>query len=177
MTPFRTLILALGLAAAIQTTAQAAPADTAPSTASVEKLLQVMHAEKILDSLRPQIDNIMKSSMAQMSKGQQLNADEQKVMDDYRNKVIGIMQESLTMAKLKPLYVSVYSKNFSQQEINGLITFYESPAGQAYTEKMPAVMQDIMQQMSPTMEPMMQQIVAAAKDANAKMDALRAQKK
>jgi uncharacterized protein len=64
---------------------------------------------------------------------------------------------------LRPLYVQVYQETFTQEEIDGLIAFYESPTGIAFVEKMPVVMQKSMSMMQSRMAPMMEKVRAVMK--------------
>ena len=154
MKKFLTLIFAFCLS----TATYAAP----PTPESVDKLLKLMQMEKMLDAVRPQIDSIMKSSMEQATQGKTASPEEQKILDNFRAKAVAITQNELTMEKMKPMYVDIYTKNFTQSDIDGLIAFYESPAGKAYIEKMPAVMQSLMADMPKRLNPMMQEIQKAA---------------
>jgi hypothetical protein len=71
----------------------------------------------------------------------------------------------LTWEKLRPLYVQIYQESFTQEEIDGPIAFYESPAGVAFVEKLPFVMQKSMSIMQSRMAPMMEKMKAAMKEA------------
>ena len=43
------------------------------------------------------------------------------------------------VSKVHPQVVKIYDDNYSDEEINGMLAFYESPTGRAVTEKMPLV--------------------------------------
>ena len=75
------------------------------------------------------------------------------------------MREEMTWDKLRRLYVQIYQQSFIQEEIDGLIAFYESPAGVAFVEKMPFVMQKSMSIMQSRMAPMIEKMKAAMKEA------------
>jgi hypothetical protein len=145
----------------------------APTPESVDKLLVLAHAEKILDAISPQIDGMMKSIMAQAGKGKTLSAGEQEVADRFRAKAATVINEELTMVKLKPMYVEIYTTNFTQEEIDGLISFYESPVGKAFVAKMPAVVQAIMAEMPKRMRPMMQKMEQVGKEMQEELEALK----
>ncbi|HEX7641690.1 MAG TPA: DUF2059 domain-containing protein [Burkholderiaceae bacterium] len=148
-----------------------------PSVESVNRLLDDMHIEKMLDAVRPQLDNLLKQSeqqaLAQNAKAP--SAAEQKILDKFHTKVVGIINANLTMDMLRPVYVRVYKQSFSQEEVDGLITFLESPAGKAYTDKLPAAMQSVMAEMPAMMAPMTHDIQIAAKEMNDEIAALHAQ--
>jgi len=69
-----------------------------------------------------------------------------------------MMKEILDWNRLEPMYVRVYQKSFTQQEIENLIAMYKTPAGQTLLTKMPVVMQNTMTEMQQLMQPMMQRI-------------------
>jgi hypothetical protein len=76
-----------------------------------------------------------------------------------------MLREEMTWDKLRPLYVQIYQESFTQEEIDRPIAFYESPAGVAFVEKMPFVMQKSMSIMQSRMAPMMEKMKAAMKEA------------
>ena len=49
----------------------------------------------------------------------------------------------------------VYKKSFTQQELDGIIAFYKTLAGQAAVNKLPVVMQNTMAEMQQMMQPIM----------------------
>ncbi len=156
---------------AISATAHAAP----PTEASINRLLDDSQADKVLDAIKPQLQNMMKQMEQQAQNGKALSAADQKVVDKFRDRVISIMNKNLTMAVLKPQYVRVYAQNFSQEEIDGMIAFYESPTGKAVVTKLPIVMQSVMAEMPKTLAPMMQEMQKAGKDMNDELAALHKQ--
>jgi hypothetical protein len=153
-------ILALLSMSFISLAAHAAPA----TEESVNRLLNAMHAEKIIDTLMAQMEPMMKEIEHHAEEGKTLSADDQKIMDKYRTKTIAIMNENLSWEKLKPLYLHTYSEAFTQEEVDSLITFYESPAGQAVINKLPVVIQSTMKDVPKMMEPMFQEIQKASKE-------------
>jgi uncharacterized protein len=148
------------------------PAPAAPPTeASIKQLLEVAQARKLVDSIMNQMDNLMQQTMAQATKGQTVSPKVQKEIDQGRSEMLAMMKDVLEWSKLEPLYVRVYQKSFSQQEVDGMIAFYKTPAGQAVIGKMPAVMQNTMDEMQQMMAPVMQKIQKMQQDVVADMKA------
>jgi uncharacterized protein len=60
---------------------------------------------------------------------------------DYREKVVDLFfakfSSRLNLQKMLDLAVPIYDKNFSQQEIRGLIEFYQTPLGQKTIATLP----------------------------------------
>lgn len=142
-----------------------------PSEASVKQLLEVAQARKLVDSIMAQMDNLMQQSIAQATKGQTISPKVQKEVDKGRSEALAMMKELLDWSKLEPIYVRVYQKSFSQPEVDGMIAFYKTPAGQAVIGKMPAVMQNTMDETQQMMAPVMQKIQKTQQDVVAEMKA------
>ena len=134
----------------------------APTPQSIEQLLTLTRAEKILDAIKPQMAAMIKAGMDQALKDRKPGAEERKVLDDYVDESMKIMNTELTMDRLMPLYVQTYSSNFTQEEVDGMIAFYQSPAGKSMIAKTPQLMQGLMTGMQPLMVPMTHTIKAAA---------------
>jgi hypothetical protein len=129
-----------------------------PSDQSINQLLQLTKVDKLADSVFTQMDGMMKASIQQATKGKPLSADEQAVLDRQQAKMAGIMKEELSWAKMKDLYVQVYRETFSQEEIDGLIAFYQTPVGQSFVRKQPELTKRTMAILQQRMAPMMQRI-------------------
>lgn len=143
-----------------------------PTPESIEKLLVLSHAEKILDAVKPQFSMALKNGMDVALNGRKPSAKEQQVLDDFVAQSAHIMEEFLTMERLKPIYMQLYAQSFSQEEIDGLNAFYQSPAGNSMLTKMPQLMQGLMAAMPAVMAPMTQQLQQASKQMASKLEAL-----
>ena len=140
-----------------------------PSEASIKQLLEVAQARKLIDSIMAQMDNLMQQSIAQATQGQKIPPKVQKDIDQRHAEMIAMMKELLDWSKLEPMYVRIYQKTFSQQEVDGMIAFYKTPAGQAVIGKMPAVMQNTIEEMQQLMGPVMQKMQKMQQDVVAEM--------
>jgi hypothetical protein len=144
-------------------------ADVPPSEASIKQLLEVSNAHKLIDSMWTQVDAYMKNVMAQAVQGQQLSAGDQKQIEEVEADFTREMKEVLDWNKLEPMYVRVYQKSFSQQEVDGMIAFYKTPTGQAVLNKMPLVLQNTMTEMQQMLQPMMQHLQDKQREIAAKI--------
>ena len=143
----------------------------APTPESIEKLLQVTSTEKLVGSVHNQVEQAMKASMAQTFKAQKLDANAQKLAEDLSQKISDDLKDELSWEKLKPIYVQVYGETFTQEEIDGLIAFYESASGKAFVAKMPVVMQKTMALMQQRMGPVIQRMQKSIQDTVAEAKA------
>ena len=160
-----TLLVAVALIFSISV--QAAP----PSDDSINQLLELSKAGKLMDSVWAQMDGMMKASMKQVTQGKPLNADEQAIMDKQQAKMMAIMKDELSWDKMKDMFVQAYRETFSQEDIDGLIAFYKSPAGQSFVDKQPELMKRTMALMQQRMVPMMQEIQKMTQETAAELKA------
>ena len=146
---------------------QAAPA----SEASIDQLLTVTKAEALLDSMKASIEPMFNQNFEASLRGQPMTAEQKQTAQKVQVKIRTLLQEEMAWDKLKPQYAKIYRETFDQEEIDGMLAFYATPAGQAMISKMPTVMQKSMllsQTMVQSMMGKLKGIVEeAAKDAKA----------
>lgn len=156
MTLKRTLAAAL-LAGSLSLSAHAAP----PSDASIATLLSVTQSDKMVDSLYANMEQQLRQGMRIASQGKTLTAEQARVLDLAPARLAKVMREEITWARLEPMMVQIYRESFEQAEIDGLIAFYQSPAGQAFVAKMPVVMQRSMEVSQQQLQAFMPKLQAA----------------
>ena len=150
--------------------------DTPPSEASIKQLLAVTEVHKLLDSWVAQMDGLMKNAMQQATQGQSVSPQIQKDIDKRVSETTSMFKEILDWNKLEPMYVRVYQKSFTQAEVDGMLAFYKTPAGQAVINKLPVVMQNTMTEMQTMMGPVMQRVQRMQRDVVAEIQAEKAKK-
>ncbi len=119
-------------------------ADDKPSEDSIRQLLEITQARKLIDSTVNQVDGMLKNSAQAALRGQPMTPERQKILDKSRTRTMALLKEELNWDSLQAIYVDIYRNSFTQEEVNGLITFYKTPSGQALIRKMPVVMQQTM---------------------------------
>jgi hypothetical protein len=143
--------------------------DAKPTEASVKELFTLMHSSNIIDSYMTQIESVMRTSMQQATAGQPPNPQQQKILDDLQHKIVALVKEQLNWKDLEPTMIGVYRDTFSQAEIDGMLKFYRSEAGQAAITKIPVVMQESMARMQGRVNAMTPKIVELEKQAAAQL--------
>lgn len=172
-------LLTIGLLAGFLVCGSAAAATTAsqpPSAASIQQLLQAAQAHKMLDAMQANIDGMMRKASEQALDGQPADAGEQKIIDAQTAKLSALMKSQLSWSSLEPMYVDIYSKNFTQKEVDDMIAFYKTPSGQAMMAKMPAVMGQVMQIMQGKMATLTPQLRQISEDTANQLKAYEASK-
>ena len=134
-------------------------------------MLALSEAQKLADNVIGQVDKMMHASMNQVVGGKQLSPEQQKIVDGMQAKMIGILKDEMSWDKLEPMYIRVYQQSFTQEEVDGIVAFYKTPAGQAMVKKLPLVVQNSMKEMQGRMGPMMQKIQAAIQETAQEVEA------
>ena len=120
----------------------------APATKeSAIKLLEVMQSEKMMSQMSEMVPAMFDQYIERMSNShdQPLTAAEKQELKQISQDIIQLALNEFTWDKLKDDYATMYMETFSQEEIDGMIAFYQSPAGQSSLEKMPVVAAKSMQ--------------------------------
>ena len=77
-------------------------------------------------------------------------------------KLVDLVKDRMSLERIIPLCVPIYADTFTESEIDGMLAFYQSPAGHALTEKMPVMLPKIiqvMQQQMQELQPEFQRII------------------
>lgn len=143
----------------------------APTDVSLKELFVLTDTKGMVDTMFDQTDSYMKASMQQALDGMHVSATPkmQQAMDDYSRKASQIFKEEMSWDKMEPLFVDVYKKSFSQSDVDGMIQFYKTPAGQSVVKKMPLVMQNSMQVMQQRMSTVMPKIMQLTEESTREM--------
>jgi uncharacterized protein len=118
--------------------------DAKPTAESVRQLFETMHSSSMVDSYMKQVETTMRTALQQATAGQTPNARQKKMMEDLQTRIMALVKEQLNWADLEPSMIEVYRVTFTQREIDGMLKFYHSEAGQAVITKLPTVMQESM---------------------------------
>jgi uncharacterized protein len=168
----RTRLFALLIVLLIPFSALAKDNNGGASTASVKQLMAVTKTKRMLDNTMSQIDGWMKATLQQAMAGKKLTSEQDKIAADMRAKLIALYEKDLSWKSLEPMFVDIYQKSFTQKEIDGMLAFYKSEAGQALISKMPIVMQSTLQIMRNKMVVLMPKIEQLTHETVEKMKAV-----
>jgi uncharacterized protein len=146
--------------------AAAAPANTAPaSDASIREMLELTNARQLIDGMKGQMSAVMNTAMQNAIKGQTITPERQAILDRMAAKMSAVAADMLNWDALLPIYLRTYRDSFTQDEIDGVIKFYKSAAGQAYVKKLPLVMQNVMREMQGFIQPVQEKMLAIQRES------------
>jgi uncharacterized protein len=117
----------IGFAAAFLL-AGAAWADDASRMAKAQELLQVAKMDQGFKQL---LERAQATVKAQSTRQATAPADKAALEE----KISPILAQQLNWETLKPQYVKVYADTYTEEELDAILAFYKSPAGQAWFAK------------------------------------------
>ena len=123
--------IVIGFAAAFLL-AGGAWADDASRMAKAQELLQVAKMDPGFKQMLERAQNTVKTQTTR-----QVTAPADKAA--LEEKISPVLAQELNWDKLKPRYVKAYADTFTEEELDAILAFYKSPAGQAWFAKSPEV--------------------------------------
>jgi hypothetical protein len=156
-----------------------ARADEASKKVKVEQLFATMHMDRMMSQFTDAMLTQVKHISETMPGADQMTAAQKKMVSEYQDKMAALVTANVGWRAMEPEYVTLYASTFSEEEIDGIIAFYKSPAGQALLTKTPELtkgsmalvqtrMVDLQPQMKAMVDEMVQQMSAGKTGAAAK---------
>src|SRR5215467_11236852 len=98
---------------------------------AIKRLLELMGSQKIAEQILGQILPMTKRSAPQ-------------VPDSVWADIEKEFSSDLNSGKLLDVIIPIYSRQFSEEDVNGMIAFYDSPLGRKVTAAMPQIASESM---------------------------------
>jgi uncharacterized protein len=132
----------LSLALCMIAAGTSAQAQELTRQAKIERILDLMNTEASVNQMLDQVIGTMTSQM----KTAMPNATPEQLAQaqEMQNKMMELVKSRMSWAKMRVEYSRIYGEIYSDEEINGMLAFYESPAGRGYLQKMPLMVQKTM---------------------------------
>ncbi len=139
-------------ATAGQSSAVVVPDDQKPTMEQLTKLFEAMRLKEQMQSMRQivpamvqqQITSAMQQTEANLPAGSKLTPEQregmQKVMSKYVDKAMDLYPPEEMITDMG----SIYQRHLSKDDVDGLIVFYSSPAGQHLLDAQPAIAKEYM---------------------------------
>lgn len=170
----RSTALALLASALFAGHVSVALADGPPTDASLRELMEVMRSRQQIESVKAQLEAAVMKSMHDALAGKPVTAEQMKIIDDGGAQLVAAVAENLSWDRQEAMALKIYRDALSQHEVEGMIAFYRSEAGQAFIAKMPLILQALMGQMQAQMQEMMPKIQKIQAEMIRKLEATRA---
>jgi uncharacterized protein len=122
-----------------------ARADEASKQAKVKELFAVMHMDRSLDRMRSAMQQQVQATAKNASGTEQMTPDKKKIQQEFVDNSMKVVDENFGWAVLEPAYVKLYADTYTEGDLDGILAFYKSPAGQALLTKTPELSAGVMQ--------------------------------
>jgi len=151
------------IAVAVAMSTLAAFGQDATRRALAEELLERANIKESMEKSLAMVKQAIPTQLGQMQKAYGQTNDAAKVTREM-DQVMDVIAKELSWDNLKESYISLYAETFTKEELEGIIAFYKSPAGQAYTKKLPQLMQKSMELSQKLIQQVMPRIQAMASE-------------
>lgn len=168
MRSLHTAVVALLLVAAVPA---AAHADDVTRRAKAEQMLALTHTDALL---KQQLDNVQER--VQTLAKEQLSAahqtpEQQKLTVDYLRKVSALSMDAVGWDKVRPVLVQSYAETFTDAELDAIIVFYKSPAGESIVANTPELSQKTVSMVQASIKDLQPKLAQLTQDYATQMQA------
>jgi uncharacterized protein len=153
------VLLAFTLALCLPLTAHA---DEASRRAKAEEMVQLLHMDtlmkQLMDGMRQQV-----STTTQQLAGKTLTPQDQARLDEFQQKLYAMIDAQIGWKAIEPDILDLYAETFTDDELDGILAFYKSPAGISMVQKLPGLTTQAMQltqSRMATLQPQVKQMIA-----------------
>jgi hypothetical protein len=135
-------------------------ADEASKAAKIDQIFTATKMDRIQAQMMGQLKTMIPSMAAQAG----LPPEAKEQTEELSEKIVALVLDKMSWEKMKPAYEKLYAEAFSEDEVDGILAFYKSPAGQATLEKLPALMAKAMTMVQEQMKEIMPEVNKLAKE-------------
>ncbi len=148
-----------------------AHADDATKRAKVDEMLSVTKTDSLSERMLTGVPTRVKALASQQPMVAAATSPAQKkIADDYLNEMAQIASSAPTWAVLKPKVVEIYLATFTEADLDGIIAFFKTPAGQDYIAKSPELSGKTVQVLQGSVNALAPKFEAATRAFQAKME-------
>ncbi len=116
-------------------------ADQASKEAKVEELFKLMRLERALNQTMEIVMGQMKASAMQRLLGLNMPGELQQEVELLQREMGTVLDRHMGWNAIKADYLQIYGEAFSEEELDAILAFYRTPAGQALVERQPQMME------------------------------------
>ncbi len=144
----------------------ASAADVKATIEDAESVLHKMNFQKIMAAALASQKQAMLSMGEKIANGANANSKgyDPEAYAAYRQKVLDLVQTAMDPKQMESDVAKIYSSVFTKDQLAGLGDFYDSPAGQAFSDKQPEISAQMQQVIMPRIMAVMPQLQGLSRD-------------
>jgi hypothetical protein len=119
-----------------------AHADEASHKAKAEQMIVTLHLDRMVNGV---MQNALQQSAAITNQryGGKMTPAATTMLSDFQKKLTDVLAPQISWEALKPDYVRMFAETFPEDQLDQMLAFYKTPAGQNLIEKLPPLEQQI----------------------------------
>ena len=159
----RTLLLAFVM---VLSFGHVAYADDRSKLHLVDEIFEIIKLDSQLNTIFTQLKEMQKKNLFDRLKGnKELQADSEKLMTE----IFEFFEKEFTQGTYLNNCKKSYAEVFTEKELEGMVQFYKSEAGQALLKKVPEMLQKVMvmvEEMAKDLQPKIERIIEEHRERN-----------
>ena len=139
-----------------------ARADEVSKRAKAEQLFTLLRMDTMMDQLMSGVRRQLQQITGSMPGADQATPEQKKQITDFQQRVMDVVNQKIEWKALEPDFINLYASTYTEEELDGIVAFYQSPIGQKMIEKTPtltAKSTQITQQKMSELQPVLNQMV------------------
>ncbi len=153
----------------------AVAAEEPASEETVRELLELMDAHTLIDALIGEVQQIIDESTEHVLGNREISPEHREIMREANSQMAELMRREMRWEVMESDMIALYRKHFTQTELDAMIAFYRTEAGQSVMQKMPAVVHESIQLSHQRMQTLMPEISRIQQETFTKLDELSTQ--
>jgi len=133
---FRNVCVIIGLFGSVS----AAYCDDASRLAKASEVLRLAKTDQTMRQGLGIVADQIKSGLLQQISGVKIPAEMEKEVAAFQDKIMAIMFDAISWEKLEPDFARLYADAYTESQLDDMVAFYKSEAGQAMVANAPALM-------------------------------------
>ena len=122
-----------------------ARADEASKAAKVKELFAVTHVDHSLDRMRSAMGQQVQATAKNAAGAERMTPEKKKIQQEYIDNSMKVVDQQFGWPVLEPAFTKLYMDSYSEADLDGILAFYKSPAGQDMLNKTPALSSGVME--------------------------------
>ncbi len=135
----------------------------------VAALLKATNADAVIDQIYTSLDGMF----ANMAKQYNIKESERPAFNAHMQKVHSLIRKEMGWEQLRTPMIELYLEHYTDEEIDGMLAFYQSDVGKSMVEKMPVVVASSMQISQNMMQSLMPKLQALSEEYQQQLNAAR----
>ncbi len=108
----------------------------------VEQLIQAMHLQATFNQMMDQVVAQETTTVQQLFPEIATDAKQKQQHDALMEKATALVRSGFSWESLEPEYAKIYEDAYTNQELDGMLAFYNSPVGKAVLAKTPEILRE-----------------------------------